>query len=481
MSPAWTAFLGSLILSLIAVLMSDGPNRDGMLYLENARVFLEGGFEPALTHFNWPFLAVAIGVVSKVTGLGVETAAHLLCGLLLAGACALLVLMSERLFPDTAWAACLVALALPAFNAYRDYLIREFGFWLFSLLAILLALRWAEKPAWGRALGLHLAVAAASLFRLEAVALYPALFIWQSFEAGGRDRWRRFGMLGSAPLAAMLALALILLVAGKNGIGLRIQYFLESLDPWVAYEGFRAAAERMHAAIQGENSLNETAAILFIGLLSTIPVKFLQMSGVFVVPLAVAFYRTPARTLLARMQPITWLFPIYCLVLMVFVLHQFFLVGRHASFLNMLAVPLIAAGLAQMLRLHLRWRVPLLAIIVASALSNVVSFGPGKEQYVKAGAWLAANAPDRSRVYAGSDRSAYYAGWPYAEARSRAMSREALTEAVRAGRFDLIVLDSQHKKNAWLPAWVSAAGVVEVIRFSNGRGDAVIVFRPIRQ
>lgn len=479
--PAWAAFVGSLILSLVAVVGSDGPNRDGMLYLDNARVFLEDGFAAAFRHYDWPFMAIATAWLSQLTGLGLENAGYLLCAVLLAGVCALLVRLTQHRFPDAGWAACLVALALPAFNEYRDYLIREFGFWLFSLLAILLVLRWTDKPSWRGALALHVSIAAAALFRLEAVALYPALLLWQLAASPHGERPRRIAMLGSAPLAAIAAIALMLLVAGKDGIGGRLEYYLSSLDPWAARESFRAAAGRMAAALYGENPAGHTSSILFLGLLASIPVKFVEMTGVFVVPLAVAFGRTPARVLFARWQPMTWIFPIYCLALMVFAVHQLFLVGRHVSFLNVLAVPLIAAGLADVLARHARWRAAILTVVVVSAFANVLSLGPGKEQYVKAGAWLAANVPDRARVYAGSDRAAFYAGWPYGEVRSALLGREALDHAVRAGRYDLIVLDSIHKRDAWLPAWAAQVGVVEVTRFSNAHGDAVIVFRPRAQ
>jgi hypothetical protein len=85
---------------------------------------------------------VAISYFTKFTGLGYEDSAYALCALFIAGACATLVRITRRQFDDhAAWCACLVALAIPAFNGYREFLIREFGFWFFCLLAILAALR----------------------------------------------------------------------------------------------------------------------------------------------------------------------------------------------------------------------------------------------------------------------------------------------------------------------------------------------------
>lgn len=480
LTPAWAAFFGSLILSLIAVWTGDGPNRDGMLYLDNARVFLEGGVGPSLRHYDWPFFAIAIALVSKITGLGLEPVAFLLCGVLLAGASAMLVNISQRMFPSAGWAACLAVLALPAINDYRDNLIREFGFWMFGLLAVLLALRWAENARWQRVAPVHLAIAAAVLFRLEAVAIYPALVLWQATTAARGERPGRVGALAAVPLAVALVIGLAVPVSGIEGIGARIQYYLSAIDPFTTMKAFRAMASHMIATFPTNNAADDAGSILFFGLLSLIPLKFIKVTGILLVPLAFAFSGHAVRQRIAAWQPLGWLFLIYVLVLVTFFLFKYFLVSRYVSFLSLLAVPLIATGLAAMLHACPRWRAAITAIALGSAVASVISLGPGKAQYAKAGAWLAANVQDRSRVYPGSDRAAYYAGWPYGEARNSTMSREALTAAARGGRFDLIVLDSLQGRDAWLKTWTADANVVEVTRFANRRGDAVVIFRPNR-
>ncbi|TXG76932.1 MAG: hypothetical protein E6R11_07240 [Rhodocyclaceae bacterium] len=481
LSPAWTAFFGSLLLSLIAVWTGDGPNRDGMLYLDIARIYIEDGFAAPFRQFDWPFLAIAIGLLSKFGGIGLHAVAYVLCGLLLAGASALAVRVSDRLFPGTAAAACLTVLSLPAINDYRDYIIREFGFWMFSLLAVLLALRWAERNDWQRMAAVHLAIAAAALFRLEAVALYPALILWQATAAPHGARLRRIALFGAPPLCIALAFGLLVPIDGMQSFGARIHYYLQALDPVRTIDAFRQMAARMVASFPTSASADEAGSILFFGLLSLIPIKFVQTTGAFLVPLAVGLRDRPLRQLLAAWQPLGWLFATYCLVLVAFFLHQYFLVGRYASFLSLIAVPVIALGLNALFARFPRWRLAIIAAALIAAIANVLSLGPDKDQYARAGAWLAANAPDRTRVYTGSDRAAYYAGWPYTEARRHNLSREALGEAVRAGRFDLVVVDAYHRKDDWLTGWTADHDLVEVARFANARGDAVVVLRPNRR
>ena len=129
-APAWTAFLASLVLSSIAIGGSSVLNRDGMLYVDAARGFLADGYPALIGTFDWLLLPMLIAGLGSLTGIALETAGHLIDGLLLAGACGVMVDLVRRHQPEDAalaWAACLVVLAMPGYNGYRDQLLREFG------------------------------------------------------------------------------------------------------------------------------------------------------------------------------------------------------------------------------------------------------------------------------------------------------------------------------------------------------------------
>jgi hypothetical protein len=366
-----------------------------------------------------------------------------------------------------------VALALPAANVYRGDVIREFGFWLFCLQAFLLALWWAERPGWARAVAVQLAICVAALFRLEAVALYPALVLWQAFSAPPGERLRRLAMLGSfAAVGAAIGVALV--AAGKIGLYGRVENYLAAVDPLAKLTQFQVMAERMAAAVLNKYSADEAGSILLFGMLSVIPMKFVQMSGLFLVPLGYVFARVPPRTLIARWQPLGWGFLVYVLVLAAFLTHLFFLTGRYVSFLNLMAVPLIAVGLSTLLERHPKWRGPVIALAVVLALANVVSFGARKTQYRDAGQWLEAHAAPPARVYIEDPRIAYYAGRPYVPGMGAEMARDAVASAVRGGEFDMAALDVRHEE-AGLAEWLQATGLAERARFANSAGDAVVV------
>lgn len=474
--PVRAAFLGSLLLSLAAV-QGHLINRDGIYYLETARAILDSGLAAGLENGEWAFLPVLIAALSGSTGLTTEMAAHCLNALLMAGACSLLVAWVRERTPEDAWAACLVVLAMPAFNQYRHEILREFGFWFFSLLGLWLAMRWEETQRRPLAVASQAALALAVLFRLEAAVFYPALMLWQAMAAPAGDKARRVLTIGALPLAGGL-LAILLFGTGWLKPPARLLYYLDVANPLHIGQAIGEAASRMSEAVfKHKYSREEAGYVFFFGLLSIIPVKFLQLAGVFLVPLAYRFSVRPAGEWLARWQPLPWALLAYLLVLVAFVTYQFFLVGRYVSMLHWLLVPPVAGGLALLLRRSPRWKAPIIALALATMAANVVSLSPRKTHIVEAGRWLAANVVDRSRVGIDNGRIAHYAGWPGRA--SVILPRELLAQALEERRLDLVVIEVP-RKDAQAEAWLGKNRLREIRRFENRAGEAVIVAEPVR-
>lgn len=472
--PVRAAFLGSLLLSWIAL---DGAliNRDGIHYVEAARAMLEEGFLFRHPGFDWQFLSILMASLSALTGLAPETAGHLLNALMLAGTCSLLVAITRQRLPEAAWAACLVVLAMPAYNGYRNELLREYGYWFFCLLAFWLAMRWEAAPRWREAIACQLALGIAALFRLEAVAFYPALMLWQAMAAPAGLRLRRVLQMGSMPLAAA-SIGVVLYGTGLLAVPSRVTYYLDAANPLQTLQILNEAGSRMSEAVfKYKYSREEAGYILFFGLLSVIPMKFLKMTGVFLVPVVYQLAVQPLRAVLARWQPLPWAFLAYLLVLAAFVTHQFFLVGRYVSMLNLLMVPVAAAGFALLMRRFPRWKWLMVALALLTMAANVVSFSPKKTHIVEAGRWLGANAPDSRRVGVDNARIAYYAGWRAAQ--SVSLERPVLAQALAERRIDMVAIEIPRKDDT-AEKWLAGQGLRPLQRFANRAGDAVVVAAP---
>jgi hypothetical protein len=472
--PAWltpvvAAFIGSLLLSLTARLGST-LNRDGMLYVRTSQAFLEGGFDAAMGLFNWPFLPILMAVVSKVTGIDAENAGHLLNALFMAGACALMVACVSRKQPEVAWSVCLVTLALPGLNEYRNELLREFGCWFFVMLTFWLALRWSERPRWLTAFAMQIALGASALFRPEVLALFPALIGWQVFDAPHEERWRRLLMLGGLPFAGGVLL-LALYLGGYLPSGSR----LAGEFARISSARFDTKAQALAAALI-EYARGQARTILLFGSLALVPIKLIQKIGPFIVPLAFLFFTKQFRPSLSRYPLFAWGIAAHLLVLMVFVIDLQFLAGRYVGLILLLAAPFIGLGFWLMIQRYPRWRYAFVTIALLVAIANVVSLGQGKTHYVDAGSWLKAQATESPRVYMEAGRAAYYAGWHTIKLAPRGRRNELLAD-IRQGKYDLLVLEIS-RKDPPVEDWLNSAGLHVLKRFDHPNKDAVIIAAP---
>lgn len=468
--PVSVAFVGSLVLSLVAVLGVATVGKDAAFYLDIARQASEQGLHVAQEQFHWPGFVLLLALTHQCLGLSLESAAYLWCALFIAGACGLLVDLVRRVMPRATWWAVLVVLAMPAYNEFRSEILREFGFWFFSVLALWLALRWNEVGGWLRALGVPLAVMAAAAFRLEAVLLFPALVIWQVpalFCPARRSRALQF----------YLMLGLLTLLGGLGLLGLllmldfpmsRLTYFAGLINPLQLLEAFNEFSAQFAESMAYKYSRGDAGQIVFFGLLAAILIKFLGMLGPFVVALGApsVWRQLPA---LVRVFPLSaWAALLYLLVLMIFFVQMQFVNSRYASFLNLLLVPVVAAAMmvfAQNWPRLGRWVV---ALAVLTMLANVISLGAKKTHYIDAGRWLEQHVDAQASVYYVDGRIAYYAGRGYP------IPDPLETVMAAPDRYRYLVIEADGDE-PWLLEWLAQHDLRVLQRFVNRKDDAVLV------
>ena len=466
-SAAQAAFLGSFLLSLIALLNSPVINRDGILYIETARIFLTDGFVAANKSFNWPFLPILMALVSKLTGIGLEKTGHLLNALFMAGACALVVTSIKRKSPEAAWATGLVLLALPGLNQYRDELLREYGCWFFIMLAFWLAHVWSDTPRWGSALIVQICLGTAALFRPEALVFFPALIMWQVFAASKGEKWRRSLMIGGLPLLG-LAATTALFLSGHLESGQRLAGEFGRINSARFDTKAKALADALIPYAR-----DQAGTILFMGSLAIIPLKFLRQLGLFIIPLLMLFQSSTLRLSLSRAPLFAWALFAHFLVLSAFVVDMQFLAGRYIAVLSLLSAPFIGFGLLQLIQRFPHWKNATLLVALLIMLSNVVSLNPGQTHFIAAGEWLAENVSNTPRVYVNSSRVAYYAGWKTSSV-GDSKDRQHLSNAIQQGKYDLVVLEvSRHETD--IDSLLENNQLRVTKRFKSPRNDSVII------
>ncbi len=470
-SPVWLAFFGSLLLSLIAVLGEATVGKDAAFYLDIARQTVEQGPEIATQRFNWPWFPLLLALTHWL-GIPLELAAYGWCALFMAGTCALLVDFVRRKVPDAAWWTCLVVLAMPAFNEFRGDILREFGFWFFSVLTIWMAARWDEQGGWWRLLALFPTVLFAALFRLEAAFLLPALMLWQAPALLSRERRTRALQLflSVAVLAALGLAGLLVLIYWFEFPVLRLVYYANLLTPTRILASFNAFAEQFANSMLYKFSREEAGQIIFFGMIASLLFQAFKLLGSFAVLL---FFRETWRKMgqvVCTFAPFAWAALMYFLVLVLFFMQEQFITTRYLSFLNLLLVPLVGLLALLFARSHPRLGRALLSIGLLFVVANVVSFGGRKTHYVEAGHWLQGHVQADSRIYYDDLRISYYAGFGYPL--EQAVAREtALTDP--AG-YDYLVIEAKADE-PWLQEWLAEHDRVVLAEFANRKRKTVLV------
>jgi len=468
LSPVGVAFFGSLLLSVIAVLGVVTIGKDAAFYIDIAQRVNADGVQAAILAFDWPWFPILLAWSHSLLGLPYEQAAYLWCALLMAGACALLVDALGRALPGSGLWMPLLVLALPALNSFRNDILREQGFWFFSVLALWLALNWAERGGWLRAAAIHLAIFGAALFRLEALMLFGALALWRLPDLFSYSGWNRLLQIAALPLLGGAVALVVMTVSGGFSQG-RVEYYLHLLDPSALKTVFDAKTNALADAVFAKY-MDDDAGLLLLGMiLLAILFSFIKLCG----PVALVFLRSVSWSAFGAYWRQYRLFVcaalIYIVVLVVFFLQQGFVNSRYVSYLNLLALPLLAFALVGFVQKFPRLGRVLAVLLIVQMLDNVISLGAKKTHYVEAGQWLSQHASREASIYYDDPRIGYYAGFGYR------VTSKTLGDAMAAPESYRYLLIEADGDEPWLLEWLKLHDLRVLERFANRKDDAVLV------
>tara|TARA_B100002003_G_scaffold244650_1_gene271084 strand:+ start:3128 stop:4633 length:1506 start_codon:yes stop_codon:yes gene_type:complete len=231
------AVLASLLISLFTILFPDPPNADAFDYIRTADIVLEDGLVAAFDHYSWASYPILIATIEGLFGADPFVAAYTVNALFYA----LLIysfLSIIREIDDSRlllFIAAITILTYPQLNEFRYEIIRDIGFWAFSLFGTWQFLLLGKSRQLKYALGFCMAFLVAAALRVEAL-LYLIVIPFSLLldTRCTKDQRRRllvriFGIL----FFGGLGLSLILLLAGIDIISLLID-FVSVYAPFVA-------------------------------------------------------------------------------------------------------------------------------------------------------------------------------------------------------------------------------------------------------
>lgn len=455
-------FIGSLLLSALAYYFNPILARDSTLYIDIANNFAAHGYANPTERFDWLWMSVLISIVHQLSGLSTINTALLLMALLMAVTCTLLTRTSQLLTPASGWWACLISLSIPAFNSYRDNILREPGQWFAAALTMLAVILWQEKKQWRYLLLAIAAVITGSLFRLEAIFLLAPLvitFLWQL----RANLLSKQGLIFIAITTLAVAFAASIVIASGLLDSSRAAYYINLLDPALFTTNLEANANSFAEATLKKYSHDDAAKILVIGFLGLIMLKAILMNGPFIAALALS----PSSLLKRPANPLELFVVIgilcYLMILLVFAVQHRFMIDRYIAMLHILATPLLAASTVKVKKIYPKLAKLVVLFAVLSGLDNVISLSDKRTHYLDAGPWIQDNIPAEARSYYSDGRVSFYAGRTYVSPRHD----ESIAISTYSHDYDYFIIDNLHENTAAQEAL--ANGSLELLaEFDNG-------------
>ncbi|HID44419.1 MAG TPA: hypothetical protein EYP34_01520 [Chromatiaceae bacterium] len=399
------AALVSLALSLWQIANIAQINHDAVYYLQA----IQGDASSIRQVGNWLFYPTLFHWIHLVSGLDLEHSAHLLNSVL----DTLLVLAFIRLVEilgstrqTLMWSAVLV-LSLPYLNENRPEIIRDHGYWAFTLVAMTAYLKLFRTYSWRHLLWWYLAMITATLFRVEGVvflALMPFGLLLDT-EKPWKQRMKHTVM--SLLPFLLIGLGFVLAMQFYPGFQNRLADTLTNAGSFVNIftETIPEKARLLRQGILPQFSQSAAETTLYLGVIWSI-IKDLVSSLswlYFGILLLRRWFPAPALPRDARII-IGWYAAIAALVLFLHGAQHFVMVSRYTMSLALMLLIVVAFSLDELQKkagkspaLKTQFAIVGVCIVLLFADSLINSSKP-KVYILDAAKWARENLPDKARV-----------------------------------------------------------------------------------
>lgn len=418
--------LGSILLSVLAILLNELPNSDAYTYIRTAEIAINQGMGAAFAHYQWAQFPLMMAALHKLTGISLIGAANLINAALFALLSLSFVNIVAAITPSrrTIWLAAVCILLYPHLNEFRSYVIRDIGYLAFSLLAVYYLIVYATSLRFRFGLYFMLSCLAAALFRPEAllflfltpVAILAPGQLLVNLRQRAFLRLQILSVLTVLGLGMLVALMLGLDIAAQIGVFLNIyQPFIGNLAPL-----FGAEAPQLEQVVFGEYASqfvgDYTGIFLAAGLVAVLLSCVIDSLGLAVAPLLIYGWW---KRFLSLPQPalavlLSWIVAAGSILLM-FVLVTRFTTTRYTLLLCLLLlvfVPFVidrgwGHAVSQQKRGFMRW-VALLAVY--AAVDGHFSLGASKAHLDEASEWIRSSTRVTSALITNEIHIAYQSG-----------------------------------------------------------------------
>jgi hypothetical protein len=469
----------SLGISYFIYTSIDVINPDAVCYLKSANA-MQLGLQYAMHLCGqavWPFYSFLIWQVAQLSHFSVDAAAFSLNA-----AFSLLIVwffmgivraLSPKQSPWLLWIAAFVIITAKTLNEVRQYIVRDHGYWAFSLLAILLLIYFMRRPRWSLAIAWGSASALAMLFRIEGAFFLIAIpfLVWFNQTLDLKKRISAFLQLNTINVLGGLALLGWIMTHPAQDIG---RFKDLSLQNFLAYfANIKIHIAHLQTYVLSHYAHSEAASVLIIMVLGWYVLAVVKNLSVLQTGLiGYAWYKKTLRPSQSE-QLVLWGYILINVSFTLFFLFQYlFLSKRYLVGLSLILL-LWVPSLILTYRSKRVLQIFILAMLVLGGKSIFVQ-GYSKAYIKDAGEWVKLHVPNSASFYTNDLLVMYYSehfGDAIFQERKRMQADRNLSNA------EYVALRVNKKDSDTQQATVAKLQLSPVIVFANARGDQVRIYK----
>lgn len=487
----WAMLAGVLVI-LYKIVMQSELNKDAFHYLGAAEFFQQQGLLATINGYGWRGYSALIGMLDYIVPGDILYSAHLLNMLL----CLLLIwsfitlVMEYRDSQLTRLFAAITILAWPSVIEIVDYVIRDFGFLAFGLLALLYMIRFHKTGRPLYAAAWVLSMLCAIFFRLEGLVLLaatPLSLLWRT-DLSMATRLRLFGIV-MLVLAVPAVLALLTaIVSGLNLVELAVFSYRQYLPHLLNYSSLLAdSADQLNAILFFDDyvpghSWHGGPVLVVMSYLYTLAYCLIVVATP--IPLLAMFYgyRMQAYAGLeqACYRPLLVSFIASCCYLFLFLSALHFLTWRYCFLATLLLLSFLPLSLEKIyLRCRENGKIKRFHYVFGFLLfyylvECLISFGASKAYIEEAEDWIQANTNSDTFLLTNSYNIAYTSKLVE---NYDTISLEPMDYLNHPPRDGYLAIEIKAKDPEVLAAFEQNSGLELVTSFGNRRNDQVLIYR----
>lgn len=465
----------SLLLSFIAVYFDDLINADGVLYVNMAEAFLAGGLEETAKLYNWPFFSITISFLHQLTTLPIEISSYLLNGLLFILLNDTLIRISHKILPskNQLIAAALLFICFLPINEYRDFIIRDIGYWAFSALAFYYFILFTETPTIKTATAWQLAIIVAVLFRVEGILILIGLPLFLFSIQKPKDGLKHILLLNYLFIISLPPLIFITFSSHSAFNKLDSIKDFTSINSFLSILEYNATI--LKTQILNEYSEDYAGLILVSGLLSMLLFKGLKAFGLGYIMLCLtSLWQKKNKKPNSAPWLLYYFFSLNAIILIVFVLHKYFITTRHTvlaliSFL-LIMLPTICSFLEKAWSAKARSIIVFAGIILSINLIDSLVQSNSKSHIKNTARWAAENLTQGSTILTDDNLISYYAKT------QNTNTNISVGDLKNYQTYDYVII-TKKKKNPEGNILFNERNLSPIYNEKNKRGDSISIYK----